>query len=310
MSEIPKLPERLLHDNGKFNLYYLNEIYKTLAYKVSTQLSNELQEEIVITSGIWGGQYLIADDEGKARTNIIRLYCLVNLPQNSPLDKKENFERLMVAYHQNISNSFAGYGFHFVDPRWGDPIPYTNKKRPTTVLQMWEKNRKVNFLRAFYVWNNVPWEDSVIYDTIRNIKVIKELLDRGKRPVKRPTDEYKFLLQDVIIIFYTLYEALTPDFHEHADPIMKTLLEKFLAGLYDPEAIEEEYLNIYSNAIVHGLEEALERPYQKEGLDIKDVESWPVDKINWVPQELKEKVCRSLTDRFNNFKINLKNNRA
>ena len=61
MSEIPKLPERLLHDNGKFNLYYLNEIYKTLAYKVSTQLSNELQEEIVITSGIWGGQYLIAD---------------------------------------------------------------------------------------------------------------------------------------------------------------------------------------------------------------------------------------------------------
>jgi hypothetical protein len=68
MSEIPKLPERLLHDNGKFNLYYLNEIYKTLAYKVSTQLSSELQEEIVITSGIWGGQYLIANDEGKAQT--------------------------------------------------------------------------------------------------------------------------------------------------------------------------------------------------------------------------------------------------
>ena len=30
MSEIPKLPQRLLHDDGKFNLYYLNEIYKTL----------------------------------------------------------------------------------------------------------------------------------------------------------------------------------------------------------------------------------------------------------------------------------------
>ena len=46
MNEIPKLPERLIHDDGKFNLYYLNEIYKTLAYKASIQLSKELQEEL------------------------------------------------------------------------------------------------------------------------------------------------------------------------------------------------------------------------------------------------------------------------
>ena len=30
--------------------------------------------------------------------------------------------------------------------------------------------------------------------------------------------------------------------------------------MHDPEIIEEQYLNIYSNAIVHGLEEALEGP--------------------------------------------------
>ena len=157
MSEAPKLPERLLHNDGKFNLYYLNEIYRTIAYKISIQLSEELQEEIMITAGIWGGQYLIANEEGKARTNIVRLYCLVNLPQNSPLDKKENFERLMVSYHQCITNTFATYGLHFINPCWGEPIPYTNQKRPTTVLQMWEKNNKLKFLRAFYVWNNVPW---------------------------------------------------------------------------------------------------------------------------------------------------------
>ena len=107
MSEAPKLPERLLHNDEKFNLYYLNEIYRTIAYKISFQLSEELQEEIMITAGIWGGQYLIANEEGKARTNIVRLYCLVNLPQNSPLDKKENFERLLVSYHQCITNTFA-----------------------------------------------------------------------------------------------------------------------------------------------------------------------------------------------------------
>ena len=109
MSEAPKLPERLLHDDGKFNLYYLNEIYRTIAYKISIQLSEELQEEIMITAGIWGGQYLIANEEGKARTNVVRLYCLVNLPRNTQLDKKESFERLMVLYHQNLSTTFANY---------------------------------------------------------------------------------------------------------------------------------------------------------------------------------------------------------
>ena len=306
MSEIPQLPERLLHEDGKFNLYYLNEVYRTIAHKISTQLSNKLQEKIHITAGIWGGQYLIANDEGKARTNIVRLYCLVNLPQNTPLDKKENFEHLMQSYHQSVTNTFSNYDLHFINPQWGESIPYTNKKKPTTVLQMWEKNNKLKFFRAFYVWNNMPWVDSVIYDTIRNIKVVKEMLDMNSRPVKRPTEEYKFLLQDVLIIYYTLYDALTSDFQEHADPIMTTLLQKFLGGLKDPEAIEEEYLNIYSNAIVYGLEEALDGPYQKEGLDIKNIENWPIEKINWVPQELKETVGRSLTNKFNKFKTNIK----
>ena len=305
MNEISKLPERLFHEDGKFNLYHLNELYKSLAQKISLQISEELQEKIMKTSGMWGGQYLIANEEGKARTNVVRLYCLVNLPRNTKLDKKESFERLMVLYHQNLSNTFATYNLNFVGPRWGEPIPYTNRQRPTTVLQMWEKNNKIKFLRAFYVWNNVPWEDSVIYDTIRNIKVIKELLDFKKRPVKRLSEEYKFLLQDVLIIYYTLHSALTSDFLEHAEPIMTELLEKFLNGMHDPKIIEEQYLNIYSNAIVHGLEEALEGPYKKAGLDILKIESWPAEKINWVPQELRESVGHSLTKKFLSFKENL-----
>jgi len=201
MNEIPKLPERLIHNDGKFNLYYLNEIYKTIAHKVSTQLSQELREDILITAGIWGGQYLIANDEGKARTNIVRLYSLVNLPQNSPLDKKENFERLMVSYHQNASGAFSKYNLNFVEPRWGESIPYTNKKRPTTVLQMWEKNNRVKFFRAFYIWNNRPWIDSVIYDTIRNIKVIKEMLDMDRRPVKKLLRSISFFFKMFLLFF-------------------------------------------------------------------------------------------------------------
>jgi len=310
MSEISKLPERLTYDDGKFNLCHLHELYIALADKVSRKISEELQEEIMITSGMWGGSYLVADKEGKARSNVVRLYCLINLPLNTLLDKKENFERLMVLYHQSFSTTFESYNLSFVNPQWGDPIPYSNSKRPTTTLQMWEKNNKVKFLRAFFVWNNVPWEDSVIYDTIRNIKVIKEMLDMNRRPVKKPTDEYKFLLQDVLIIYYTLHGALSSDFMEHAEPIMTELLDKFLGGLYNPEIIEAQYLNLYSNAIVYGLEEALEGPYKKAGLDILSVESWPVEKINWVPQELREKLGQSLTDTFTSFKTNLDKNNA
>ena len=91
---------------------------------------------------------------------------------------------------------------------------------------------------------------------------------------------------------------------------MKELLEKFLKGMHDPEIIEQQYLNLYSNAIVHGLEEALEGPYKKAGLDILSIENWPVEKINWVPQELKENVGRSLTKKFLSFKNNLEKNNA
>jgi len=91
---------------------------------------------------------------------------------------------------------------------------------------------------------------------------------------------------------------------------MSELLKKFLDGLHDPEVIEEEYLNLYSNAIVYGLEEALEGPYKKAGLDILTVENWPVEKINWVPQELRENLGRSLTETFASFKTNLEKNNA
>jgi hypothetical protein len=306
ITETPKLPESVTHEDGKFNLYHINEIYKVLAHKISQQLTNELKTEIHITSGMWGGSYLVANETGKARSNIVRLYCLVNLPQNSPLDDKENFEHLMVQYHQAFKKTFTRYNLNFVNPRWGETIPYTNRQRPTTALQMWEQNNRVKFLRAFFVWNKATWEDSITYDTIRNLKVIKELLDHNQRyQPKRSPEEYKFLLQDVLIIYYTLQNALTPDFLEHAEPIMTNLLKKFLGGLHDPKMIEELYQDVYKNAIVYGLEESLEGPYKEAGLDIHRVEDWPVDKINWVPDQLKKKVGASLLETFAGFKAHL-----
>jgi hypothetical protein len=178
--------------------------------------------------------------------------------------------------------------------------------RPTTTLQMWDASGRVKFVRAFFVWNAATWEESIIYDAIRNVRQLKENLDINHRPLKKAKDELKFLLQDVLIIYFTLRPALTPDFAEHAEPIAENLLNRFLRGLHDPEEIEEMYHRVFANALVYGYEEALEGPYRKDGLDIFKVEDWPVEKINWVPGELKEKLSPYLKGTFARFRENLR----
>ena len=53
ITETPKLPESVIHEDGKFNLYHINEVYKVLAHKISQQLTDDLKTEIHITSGMW-----------------------------------------------------------------------------------------------------------------------------------------------------------------------------------------------------------------------------------------------------------------
>ena len=310
MRQITKLPEHLFSDDRRINLYYLHETFKAIADIVSLRLKQNLQVDVSLSGGMWGGSYLIADENGKARTNVIRLYNIISMPQNSALEDSSIFEQFMETYHQTVRSVFKTHGVDFVDPKWGEPIPYTNKIKPTTTLQMWDASQRVKFHRAFFVWNLVPWEESIIYDTVRNIKVIKELLDINQRPRKKENDELIFLLQDVLITYFTLRPVLTPDFAEHAEPIIKELFDHFLAGLHDSELIEEQFHRVYSNALVYGFEEALASHYKRDGLDIQQVENWPVEKINWVPQKLKETLCLYLKNTFLKYKNNLEKEKA
>lgn len=248
---------------------------------------------------------MVALDDGEARTNVVRLYSIVSLPQNGPLDEKENFEKLMQLYQKNFTEVFGRYGLNLVDPKWGEKIPYSNKIRPTTALQMWDTKGRANYVRAFFVWNKASWEESIIYDMIRNIKTLKELLNINTRPPKKESSELKFLLQDVLITYVTLRPALTSEFVEHAEPIINTLFEKFIKGMHTEEIIEEQYHIVYSSALVYGFEEALLGPYKKENLDIRNVEDWPVEKINYVPNELKEKLVPALQAPWKKFQMNL-----
>jgi hypothetical protein len=295
----------LFRSEKYLNLFVLNNIYKQVVRSSYKQFSGNGVNEEDVSSGIWGGTYLIADESGFAKNKIKRMYCIVNLPQDKSFEDKEELKRFMEMYYQTSSTAFKPLGLDFKLEGWGDPLPYSNRSKPSLIMHLSEAKSRVLWLRVFFVWNSTTWEESIIYDSIRNLKVLKELLNLDSRPIKKDSEELKFLMQDVIIVYRTLQKALNPDFVDHAEPIIKELIGHYLAGLYDSELIWELYLTVFNSAILYGLEETLEAGYAKAGLDIHKFEEWPLDKINWVPDDLKNKLIPPIQELFRGFRENL-----
>ena len=294
-------------EDDLINLYHLNELYGNLAMRVTEKMKEAFHFEIPITSGIWGGTYLIANKDGKSRRRIWRLYCLINLPQNSPLDSHENLERLISCYCDEFINAFKPYNLNLQLKMWGGRLPHSNREKPSITMHMEDSQERVRWLRAFFVWNHVPWEESVIHDVGRILIEYKEFFDLDRGPVTKEPQEIKYLLQDIVIIYRTLEGACSQDFKEHAEPIIQELMSNFMKGLHDPGVIQDLYLKVFHNALIYGYEETLEGPFAKAGLDIRKMENWPLEKVNWVPEELKEKLIPPIQKIFAGFKTNLEN---
>ena len=62
---------------------------------------------------------------------------------------------------------------------------------------------------------------------------------------------------------------------------------------------------VFNNALIYGFEECLGGPFRKKGFDISKIETWPIEKINWVPDEVKEKLIPPIQKIFNGFKREL-----
>jgi len=308
---IPQASGPVFTEDRRVNLYYLNELYADVARCVSLQLKVNHQLEISITSGVWGGTYLIADEEGKSKRRIWRLYCIVNLPQDSPLDQRENMEHLVGYYYTSMIDAFRPYGLKLDLNMWGGRLPYSNRKKPSLTMHMVDSSGMVSWLRGFFIWNLVPWEESIIHDTIRNVKEFRENFNIKKKPImKRDPKEIKYLLQDVIITYRTLEKAFSSDFLGHTQPIIDEMIDHFLNGLFDPVLIRELFFKVRENKLIIGFEESLQEYYSKDGLSVRQVEGWSAEKINYVPEELKEKVIPPIKGLFASFKSNLdrKNN--
>ena len=117
MANYKILPGNLYPQNNRVNLYYLHNLFKEIAAHISIQMKEKYCLDTPITAGMWGGSYMVALDDGEAKTNVVRLYSIVSLPQNSPLDEKENFEKLMDLYKENFTEVFGRYGLNLVDPK-------------------------------------------------------------------------------------------------------------------------------------------------------------------------------------------------
>ena len=107
MANTPKASGPVFSDDNLINIYYINELYRNIGTEVKSRLEEIYGIVISLTSGIWGGTYLIAKPNGLARRRIWRLCSIVNLPQNSPLDKHENMEKLIAIYADVYKQAFA-----------------------------------------------------------------------------------------------------------------------------------------------------------------------------------------------------------
>ena len=172
-------------------------------------------------------------------------------------------------------------------------------------MHMEDSRKRGNWLRTFFIWNQATWEESIVFDAIRIIKEYKEYFDLDRGPVLKESKEIKYILQDIVIIYRTLEKACHPEFIEHAEPIIEELMGHFMAGLFDPKLIQELYVKVFKSALIYGYEQALEGPFAEAGLDIRNIENWPVEKINWVPDELKASLIPPIQEMFAGFQKNL-----
>ena len=303
--EAPNASGPIFTEDDCINLYYLNELYGKVAVSVSSRMRQIHNIDVPITSGIWGGTYLIADSQGKSLRRIWRFYCIVNLPQHSPLDKHENMEKLVSVYFKTFAETFVPHGLALDLKMWGGRLPHSNKIRPTITMHLEDANRKINWLRPIIVWNTATWEQSILYDSVRLVKELKDSLNLDRGPVLTDPKTIKYLLQDVIITYRTLEKAHSQEFLEHAAPLIAEMTQTFLEGLFDPLQIRDLYHKILENALVYGYEQTLAHHYSKYGLDVAQVQDWPVEKINWVPDELQAKLTPPIQDIFATFKSNL-----
>lgn len=294
--------------DGRANAVYLNELFDAVAKETSARLRRRFGAAVPLTGGLWGGSWYFADECGYTRSRFRRLYNLMCVPQIPALNDAENYNLVFWHYSKVLAEAFAPYGIALGEQEWGESINYSNRLRPTISHQMWDANKKIDYVRSFFTYNAAEWEEAYLYETVRHIKQAKEALDSRAMAEPPPLDgmAIRFQLQDTVILYHTLEAALSEQAKAVAGPLVERIKTRFAQGINDEDEMRAMNREAFKSGVIYGYEDAIREDFAREGLDITKVEEWPVERINRVPASLKAKLIPPLKALFRKFKDNLK----
>ncbi len=297
----------LFSQDGRVNAVYLYDLFDSVATETAEALRRQYGADVPLTGGLWGGSWCFADDLGYTRTRFRRLYSLVCVPQIPALENADNYNLVFWIYSQVLAEAFASYGIALEDARWGERIEYSNSRRPTIALQMWDANKKIDFVRCFFGYNSAEWEEADLYETLRHIKQAKEAMDSRRLAAPPPMDgmALRFQLQDIVILFSTLEPALSEKAKAFATPLVERIKTRFEQGWCDEDEMRSLNAEAFEHGLIYDFEDAIRDDFLRDGLDITRLEEWPVDRINRVPASLKSKLVPPLKAVFQRFRENL-----
>ncbi|HEY3196991.1 MAG TPA: hypothetical protein VGJ57_03165 [Nitrospirales bacterium] len=295
-------------DDGRANSLYLNELFDAIAKETAARLRRRYRAEVPLTGGLWGGSWYFTDERGYTRARFRRLYSLVCVPQVPSLNDAENYNIVFWQYSKVLAEAFAEYGIALEDAQWGESIPYSNRLRPLISLQMWDANKKIDFIRCFFSYNSASWEEAYLYETVRLIQQTKEALDSRAMtdPPRLEGMAVRFQLQDIVILYSTLEPMLSTETKALAGPLVERIKSRFAQGMNDEEEMRSINAEAFKSGLIYGYEEAIRQEFVNEGLDITKIEDWPVERINRVPESLKLKLIPPLKAIFKGFREQLK----
>jgi len=305
---IPVASGPVFTPEGRANSLYLNELFDAVAKETSARLRRRYKAEVPLTGGLWGGSWYFTDERGYTRARFRRLYSLVCVPQLPALNDADNYNIVFWQYSKVLADAFTPYGIALDDAHWGESIPYSNRTRPLISLQMWDANKKIDFIRCFFSYNAAEWEEAYLYETVRLIQQTKEALDSRTmaEPPRLEDMAIRFQLQDIVILYSTLDPVLSEETKAIGRPLMERIMTRFAQGMTDEDEMRALNAEAFKSGLIYGYEDAIRGDFDKEGLDITKPEDWPVSCINRIPDGLKAKLVPHLKGIFGRFRENLK----
>jgi len=305
---IPTASGPVFTDDGRANSLYLNELFDAVAMETAARLRRRYRADVPLTGGLWGGSWYFTDERGFTRARFRRLYSLVCVPQIPSLNDAENYNIVFWQYSKVLAEAFVAYGIALEDAQWGESIPYSNRLRPLISLQMWDANKKIDFIRCFFSYNSASWEEAYLYETVRLIQQTKEALDSRAmaEPPRLEGMAVRFQLQDIVILYSTLEPMLSTETKALAGPLVERIKTRFAQGMNDEDEMRSLNAEAFMSGLIYGYEGAIREEFAGEGLDITKIEEWPVERINRVPESLKVKLVPPLKAIFKGFREQLK----